>query len=963
MLDLAPTSAMLDLAPDAAARDLAPDVAMLELAPDALALELTPDAAMLDLVPNADSTQEAGPGCERVAGRALPRASFAASPRGLRARLEAVRPQDTAPARRPIVRRASCWSALAVLAVASIAMPRARGGDHATEIDADRKPALVTRGNCVVRNVTIHTATKPAFVGDVWVRDGKIAAVGKVEAPAGVLEVDGTGKHLAPGVVDCHSHIAVDGDVNEGTVSISAEVSIEDVIDADDPSIYRALAGGVTTARILHGSANAIGGRDEVLKLKFRRKADELRFPGGPAGIKFALGENPKRSNGSSRGERFPASRLGVEAVFYRAFERAREYQREWNAYSAAKQRGEDPEPPRKDVRLDVLAGILRGEVLVHSHCYRADEILMLLRASQEFGFQIATLQHVLEGYKVAYEMAEAKVAGSTFGDWWAYKIEAYDAIPQNAALMDRAGVSSSLNSDSAEMMRRLYGEAAKSVRYAGLDPVRALALVTLNPARQLGIAERIGSIEAGKDADLVLLSGDPLSSLSRVLWTMVDGEVEFERKDAFGLESRPPQVPALTEAASPSSVPPETGDLLALVGATLHPITSPDVERGTIVVRGGRIVALGASADVALPAGARVVDATGKHVWPGMVSFATNLGLYEIGSVPATDDQGESGGSQPDVRTTASINADSAHIGVTRVNGITRVQTAPQSGGPIRGQSAIVRLAGDTWEEMLTVDRDMLHVRFPATPNEAKKKEKTEEVKELEKTFEAARDYARRRIEARDDGARPRHDAHLEALAPYARGEKKVALYADNAQTILFALRFAREQELAAVIVGAREGWKVAEELARSRVPVVVGPVLDLPGSRYDPYDAAFANAAVLARAGVPFAIMSDDPENARNLAFHAAMACAYGLPHEEALRAVTYYPARVLGIEKELGSLAVGKIADLVVTDGDLLEIRSRVEQLYVDGRLVPLVNRQSELHDKYRERLERLQAASKR
>ena len=860
--------------------------------------------------------------------------------------------------------RADRRSAVAhALVLAVLLVPAARAIDHATELEADRKPALVTHGNCVVRNVTIHTAVSAPFVGDVWVKDGKLAGVGTVDAPAGVLVIDGTGKHLAPGVVDCHSHIAVDGDVNEGTVSISAEVGIEDVIDADDLAIYRALAGGVTTARILHGSANAIGGRDEVLSMKWGRTADELRFPGGPKGIKFALGENPKRSNGGSHGERFPASRMGVEAVFDRAFERAREYQLEWDEYAAAKKRGEDPAPPRKDVRLEVLAGILRHDVLVHSHCYRADEILMLIRASQHFGFQIATLQHVLEGYKVAFEMAQANVGGSTFGDWWAYKIEAYDAIPQNAALMDRAGVLSSLNSDSAEMMRRLYDEAAKSVRYAGLDPVRALDLVTLNPAKQLGIADRIGSIEVGKDANLVLLSGDPLSSLSRVLWTMVDGEVEFERRDAFELDSKPPPVPALVEAAPAPSAASTSGEVLALVGATLHPITSADIERGTLLVQDGRILALGASADVAVPAGARVVDATGKHVWPGMLSIGSNLGLYEIGSVPATDDQGESGGNQPDVRTTASINADSAHIAVTRVNGVTRAQSAPQSGGPIRGQSAIVRLAGDTWEEMLQVDRDMLHVRFPATPNEAKKKEKTEELKALEKVFEEARDYARRRAETDGLAEKPKYDPRLEALAPYARGEKKVALYADNAQTILFALRFAREQRLQAVIFGAREGWKVADALARERVPVVVGPVLTLPGSRFDPYDSAYANAAVLARAGVPFAIMSDDPENARNLAFHAAMACAYGLPHEEAVRAVTYYAARVLGVEKELGSLAPGKIADLVVTDGDLLEIRSRVEQLYVDGRPLPLTNRQTELYDEYRARLERLQAAAKR
>jgi imidazolonepropionase-like amidohydrolase len=358
---------------------------------------------------------------------------------------------------------------------------------------------------------------------------------------------------------------------------------------------------------------------------------------------------------------------MGVEAVFLRAFERAGEYRDAWRQHDAARARGEDPDPPRKDVRLDALAGVLDGRILVHSHCYRQDEILMLLEASQRFGFRIATLQHVLEGYKVAREMAAAGAGGSTFGDWWAYKIEAYDGIPQCAALMDAAGVLASLNSDSAEMMRRLYGEAAKSVRYAGMDRVRALALVTLFPAQQLGIADRVGSIEAGKDADLVLLTGDPLSSLARVEWTMIDGRIEFQRRDAFELAARPAPVAVLEDVAS--APPPAEGATIAIAGGTLHPITAPDIENGVLIVRAGRIAALGRG--LAIPAGARVIDATGKHVWPALIELGTNVGLLEIGSVPATDDQGEPSGNQPDLRVAASVHSESAHVRVTRSNGI----------------------------------------------------------------------------------------------------------------------------------------------------------------------------------------------------------------------------------------------------------------------------------------------------
>ncbi len=837
-------------------------------------------------------------------------------------------------------------------------------GEHPYETDALRVPRLQTDGGCLIRHVTIHSAVEPPYIGDVLVQDGRIAAVGSVDPAQGVLEIDGTGKHLAPGAIDCHSHIAIDGGVNEGSESITVDVDISDVVDPDDPAIYRALAGGVTTARLLHGSANAIGGRHEVIKLKWRRPAAGLLFPGAPEGVKFALGENPKRSNSGRGNARFPDSRMGVEAVFQRAFRRAQEYQAEWDGYRAAIARGEDPAPPRRDVRLEGLAGILDGTLQVHSHCYRADEILMLLRTAEAFGFKVQTLQHVLEGYKVAGEIARHGAGPSTFSDWWAYKIEAYDAIPFNAALLDEAGAVTSLNSDSAELMRRLYAEAAKAVRYGGMDRVRALRLVTLNPAIQLGIDARVGSIEVGKDADLVLLVGDPLSARSRVEWTMVDGRIEFERRDAFGLESDPP--PAPEPDASPAERPPAAharpgGGTVALVGGTLHPLTGPAIEGGTLILSDGRIAALGS--DLAIPGGARVVDVSGLDVWPGIIALDTALGLFEIGSVAGTDDLAEGGGNQPDLRVTAALNADSSHIPVTRLNGITRAQSAPQGGGPLRGQSCVIRLCGDTWEELLMVDRDMLHVAFPTRANDAKKEDKekeSEEVKALEKTFQEARDHARLCAEAEAQGSpRPAFDPRLEALAPYACGERRVAMHVENAQTILDALAFIREQELDAVLYGVEEGWKVVDALAQERLPCVVGPVLALPRSRFDPYDAPYANAAVLLRAGIPVAIRAGDGENPRNVAFHAAMACAFGLPHDEALRAITLHAARILGLEDELGSLEPGKLADVVVTDGDLLEIAAPVLQVFIDGVQQPMQSRQTELYLRYRQRLRRLQS----
>jgi len=828
---------------------------------------------------------------------------------------------------------------------------------HPFERDADRVPRLDTSRGALIRGVTVHSAVAPAFEADVLVLEGDIAAIGRdLDAPEGVTIVDGKGKHLAPGVIDTHSHMAIDGGVNEGTLSITADCDISDTIDPDDIALYRALAGGVTTVQCLHGSANTIGGRSEVLKLRWKRRADELRFEGAPQGIKFALGENPKRSN-FGPGERYPATRPGVETVLNRAFKRALEYRYEWSAFEAARARGEDVAPPRRDVRLEALDGILAGSVEVHSHCYRSDEILMLLRVAENFGVRIKTLQHVLEGYKVAPEIARHGAGTSTFSDWWAYKIEAYDAIPQNAALLDEAGVVSTINSDSDELIRHLQLEAAKSIRYAGLDRVRALRLATLNSALQLGIEARVGSIEVGKDADLVLLDAEPLSVYARVLWTMVDGNIEFERRDAFGFDAERAPVRSLEPVETiEARFDPSGGEVLALVGGTLHPIDAADIGRGTLLVQGGRILELGA--DVSVPAGARVIDVAGQHVWPGMIALDTSLGLREIGSVQGTLDDSEVGGNQPDVRVTSSIHAVSAHIGVTRTNGITRVQTAPHGGGPITGQSAVLRLSGDTWEEMLTLDRDMLHLRFPFVSNSEEDAKEPESVAVLRKLLAEAREYGR----LADEAARlallpPPFDPRLDALVPYARGEKRVAVVADNAQTILFALKFVGEEKLDAVLYGATEGWKVVEAIRAAGVPVATGPVLTLPSTRFDPYDAAYANAAVLHRAGIEVAILAADDDNTRNLPHHAGVASAFGLPREEALRAVTLTPARILGLERELGSLRAGKVADLVVTDGDLLEASTRVLHVLVDGRVQDLSNRQTELYEYFRERTLRL------
>jgi imidazolonepropionase-like amidohydrolase len=391
----------------------------------------------------------------------------------------------------------------------------------------------------VIRNANILPVTKPGFKGSVVVENGKIKEMGEnVMVPPGAQVVEANGQFLMPGIIDCHSHIAADA-INEGSVSVSSMVGIEDVLNPTDIAIYRALAGGVTVSNILHGSANAIGGKCSVIKMRWGKTAGEMVFDAAKPGIKFALGENPKRRGSSGSGPlqgspgnlRYPATRMGVEDVIRQAFNDARIYQTKWKEYREASGRGEAVIPPRRDLKLEPLVEVLEGTRLVHAHCYRADEILMLLRVADEFGFKIQTLQHVLEGYKVAKEIAAHGAGASTFSDWWAYKVEAFDAIPYNAALMMRKGVLVSLNSDSADVTRRLNTEAAKTIKYGGLTETEALATITINPAKQLKVDGRIGSIEPGKDADLVLYDKHPLSSYAVAQKVWVDGSLYFDRQ------------------------------------------------------------------------------------------------------------------------------------------------------------------------------------------------------------------------------------------------------------------------------------------------------------------------------------------------------------------------------------------------------------------------------------------------
>jgi len=883
-------------------------------------------------------------------------------------------------------------SALAVAAVAS----RPHAQTRAAEVVA-------------IKGATVLTGTRGTIAnGTVVMRAGKIAAVGaNVSIPNGADVVDGAGLFVSPGIIDCHSHIAADS-INEGGTTVSSMTGIEDVFDPTDVDLYRDLAGGVTTANVLHGSANPIGGKNYVIKLRWgKARAEEFAFEGAMPGIKFALGENPKRRGGgagapASTPPRYPATRMGVEYVIRDAFTRAKAYQSEWQDYERRRKAGEKIAAPRRDLQLEPLVEILEGKRLVHAHSYRADEILMLLRVADEFGFKIATLQHVLEGYKVAKEIAAHGAGASTFADWWGYKIEAIDAIPYNAALLTSKGVVTSVNSDDAELARHLNTEAAKSIKWGGLSEDEALALVTINPAKQLRIDNRVGSLEAGKDADVVVWNHHPLSSYAIVERVYIDGQQYYNRQDdqkrmtelarekaALATAERgerrgptttepPPQPrevagtaglssdgsrgvqPAAAAGRSPQrlALPGAAKGVLAITNAKIVPVTRPTIDRGTIVVRDGIIETLGAT--VAVPAGARILDAAGAEVYPGFIDAHTTMGLEDPGA-GNYGDADELLDFNPQLRAQVAFHNDSEAIPIARANGLTTVVATP-GGGILGGQPAVMDLDGYTWEESTVAPSVGVAFQFPrlggggrggrgAPPPDRSydelKQQRDAQLDRLARLFEDARAYAKA-------GTSRQRDLILESLLPIVDKQQPLITRVTNELEIRDAIAFADRAGVRLVIAAPPAEAAIAAPLLKSRnIPVILLQVLTLPSRRDLPHQASYAAAGELAKAGVKFAIAVPSETNARQLPFHAAEAVGWGLSREEALKAITINPAEILGVSDRIGSLEPGKIANLIVANGDPLEVRTTITHVIVAGRDVPLDNRHLALYERYSKR----------
>ncbi len=399
----------------------------------------------------------------------------------------------------------------------------------------------------VIRNVTIFDGRgRRIDDGAIYVADGRIRAVGPAKSikwPDGILVIDGSGGYVTPGIIDVHSHLGVypspamraTSDGNEATQPNTAEVWAEHSVWPQDPGFIRALAGGVTTLQILPGSANLFGGRSVVLKNVRARTVQEMKFPGAPYGLKMACGENPKRVYGSKG--RAPSTRMGNFAGYRSAWIRAQEYKRQWDDYEAKLARGEKAKPPRRDLELDTLKGVLEGRILVHQHCYRADEMAQVLDMAREFGYRVASFQHAVEAYKIADLLAENGTCAAMWADWWGFKLEAYDGIRENIPFVDAAGACAIVHSDSPIGIQRLNQEAAKAWtdgRRAGLEipEARAWRWLSWNPAKSLGIEKETGSLEVGKAADLVLWNSDPFSVYAKAVQVYIDGALQWDLED-----------------------------------------------------------------------------------------------------------------------------------------------------------------------------------------------------------------------------------------------------------------------------------------------------------------------------------------------------------------------------------------------------------------------------------------------
>jgi imidazolonepropionase-like amidohydrolase len=825
--------------------------------------------------------------------------------------------------------------------------------------DAPSSPKAEADKVTVFRNATIYTATsdKPIEGGYMIVKGGKIAsivgpgiALPDLKEPSDVIDLKGA--TIIPGLVDTHSHVGVysrpgvsaNSDGNESSGPVQPGVRAIDSFNIDDPGIRMALAGGVTTANVMPGSGNVIGGQTVYVKYH-GRSIEEMRILGLAGkteilgGLKMANGENPK-GYGKGKGVA-PFTRMKIAALQRETFQKAKEYKAKIDA----------GEKPARDISLEPIVEVLEGKRTVHFHCHRADDLLTAIRISEEFGF-VLVLQHATEGYRVADVLAKKKIPVSlTLVDSPGGKAETMGVLDENAAILNNAGVTVTINTDdSITESRFLLRTGAIAVR-GGMSESAALKAITLNAAKLLHLDHRLGSLEKGKDADFAILSGNPFSVYTHVLATYIEGKKVFDAKtdfayqmggfalpkgeklweeEIFSTEGRPPKAPE-TEARTFAGKTAELKGAVAVLAAHIHTGKGEfDGRAGAIVIKDGKIlhVHIGDVFITDMP----VYKA--KHVTPGLIDTFCSGGLSGAWNIPADQDQDESSDpNQADLRALDGFNPREPLIDFQQANGVTIIHATPGRQNPLAGRSGVFRTDGSTTEGAAITPVGAVIVNLGESSKGGKGPATRMGVAALvRKAFVDAQVYAAKPPAAKNP--------KLEALIPALEGKVPVYFAAHRKDDIQTALRIAKEFKLKPVIALGTECYRMADELKKAGVPVVVHPTMQRAGGSIETMHSFTGNAAALDAAGIPVTICTGFEgyvPKTRVLRYEAAMAVAAGMDKERALRAVTINAAKLLGIEKDYGSIEVGKVADLVLYDGDPFEHTTHVTQTIMRGKVV--------------------------
>ncbi|VTS01109.1 amidohydrolase family protein [Tuwongella immobilis] len=818
---------------------------------------------------------------------------------------------------------------------------------------------------------------EPIRDGVLLVQGGKILAVGpfaSVQLPATVAVRHLPDAVMIPGLVDTHSHlgvysrpgIAANSDGNEMSGPVQSGIRALDALYPDDPGIRMALAGGITTANVMPGSGNVIGGQTIYVKLRGATvEAMAIVDPRTVGGLKMANGENPK-GYGRTKSQA-PFTRMKVAAMQREQFIRAREYAQRWTKHREELAAGMKTTPPDRDLDLEPLVEVLERKRTVHFHCHRADDLLTAMRIAEEFQFDLV-LQHATEAYRVVDELVRRKQPVSlTLLDSPGGKAEAVGLLAENAAILEKAGVAVSVNTDDPVTESRFLLRTTSLAVRGGMTEAGALRSITLNPAKLMRLDHRIGSLEPGKDADFVLLNGSPFSIYSAVLETYIDGKKVFDasqkrdwayRVGGFALSSLDrlpgpfPPVKPLEKVDAPAMARLQDGEQKEFVGGTfavlagrIHTAAGEPIRDGVILVENGKIAQIGPRAKIVIPKEMPVV--TAAEVTPGLIDTHSVVGLSGAYNSPADQDQDErSGPIQPALRVLDSFNPNEPLLDFLRSEGVTVIHAMPGPVNVIAGQTGVFRTAGRTPEKMA--------IRFPAgllvNLGENSKGAYAGRMPLtrmgvthlLRKQLTEAQAY-RAKKQAAEPGKPVARNLDHEALEPVLEGKVPVFVSANRVDDILSAMRIAREFQIPMALASGTEAFLVADAIAEAKIPVVLHPTMQRAGSTMETLHSYLGNAKVLTDRKIPVSIGTSYEgyvPKTRVLRSEMAMAIVGGLSPDAALRTVTIDAARILNISEQYGSLEVGKVADLVLYDGDPFENATHVQMTIVAGK--PVFNR---------------------